>query len=158
MKVAVIMGSQSDLKVTQKGLDMLNHLGVDYELKVISAHRALDVLVDAVNRFEEDGIEVVIALAGKAAHLPGVIAGMSILPVIGVPILGSALTGLDSLLSIVQMPKGVPVATVAVDGAENAAILATQILSVKYPELKKRLKEYKEELKADVLRQNESVA
>jgi len=117
----------------------------------------LDMLTKYVNSFEKDAVKVVIALAGKAAHLPGVIAGMTTLPVIGVPIKGSAFLGMDSLLSIVQMPTGVPVATVAVDAADNAAILACQILALISPELKQKLLKYKRELAKDVAEQDRSI-
>lgn len=157
MKVAVIMGSKSDYDVSKKALEMLEKFGVQYEVRVISAHRALETLETFVSEFEDLDIKVVIGLAGKAAHLPGVIAGMTTLPVIGVPIKGSAFGGFDSLMSIVQMPKGVPVATVAVDGADNAAILACQMLAIKDEILAKKLLEYKEELREDVLKQDESI-
>ena len=106
-------------------------MGIEYDAKVISAHRSLDFAIDFVNKMEENNIELIIAFAGKAAHLAGVLAGISTTPVIGVPVKASTLDGLDALLSTVQMPKGVPVATVAIDGAENAGILAAQILSLK---------------------------
>lgn len=150
MKVAVIMGSISDKDVAKKACEVLKSFGVDYEARVISAHRSLDFAIDFVNSMEEKNIELIIAFAGKAAHLAGVLAGMSILPVIGVPVKSSTLDGLDALLSTVQMPKGVPVATVAINGAENAAILAVEILSVKYDELKFKLKEYKDNMKKQV--------
>lgn len=157
MKVAVIMGSQSDFNIAEKTIKLLNKFDIEADVRVISAHRALPTLIETVQQFDENQVDCVIALAGKAAHLPGVIAGMTIKPVIGVPILGSALTGLDSLLSIVQMPTGVPVATVAVNGAENAAILAAQILSLKYDALKEDLKAYKQELQESVLKQDQEV-
>lgn len=157
MKVAVIMGSKSDYSVSEKALTMLDKFGIEYEVRVISAHRALDTLKEFVDQFEDLGISTVIALAGKAAHLPGVIAGMTTLPVIGVPIKGSAFLGMDSLMSIVQMPKGVPVATVAVDAADNAAILACQILALADDSLKEKLKAYKKELEEDVLEQDRSI-
>ena len=157
MKVALIMGSKSDLPVALKAMEMLDKFGVPYSARVISAHRALDMLTKYVNSFEKDAVKVVIALAGKAAHLPGVIAGMTTLPVIGVPIKGSAFLGMDSLLSIVQMPTGVPVATVAVDAADNAAIQACQILALNSPELKQKLLKYKRELAKDVAEQDRSI-
>lgn len=150
MKVAVIMGSISDKDIAKKACDVLKDFGIEYEAKVISAHRSLDFAIDFVNSMEEKNIELIIAFAGKAAHLAGVLAGISTTPVIGVPVKASTLDGLDALLSTVQMPKGVPVATVAIDGAENAAILATQILSIKYDELKIKLKEYKVKMKEKV--------
>ena len=157
MKVAVIMGSRSDLPVAEKTLQTLSSFGIEYEVRVISAHRALDMLQDYVASFAERNIQVVIALAGKAAHLPGVIAGMTTLPVIGVPIKGSAFGGLDSLMSIVQMPSGVPVATVAVDGAENAAILACQMLALASPELRAKLEAHKLTLEEGVQEQDRQV-
>lgn len=157
MKVSVIMGSSSDYEVAEKSLKMLEKFGVEYDVRVISAHRALEMLKEHVDSFEKNDVKVAIALAGKAAHLPGVIAGMTTIPVIGVPIKSSAFTGMDALLSIVQMPKGVPVATVAVDGAENAAILAVQILALKDENLSKKLLDYKKEMEEGVVEQDKSV-
>lgn len=150
MKLAVIMGSDSDLPVVKKTLDVLKDFGVEYEVKVISAHRTPKKAFDFAENAEKNGFELIIGAAGKAAHLPGVLAGITTLPVIGLPIKSSTMDGLDSLLSIVQMPKGVPVATVAINGAENAGLLAVQILAVKYDNLKEKLKEYKEEMKKQV--------
>lgn len=157
MKVAIVLGSKSDFEIGKKAMDMLDKFEIDYELRVISAHRALENLEEYVDQFDEKGIKAVIAMAGKAAHLPGVIAGMTTLPVIGVPIKGSAFLGVDSLLSIVQMPKGVPVATVAVDAGDNAAILACQILAIADDMLKAKLTAYKLELLEDVKKQDLSV-
>jgi len=157
MKVAVVMGSKSDYEVSEKALKMLEKFGIEYEVRVISAHRALETLKEFVGQFDQLGVKVVIALAGKAAHLPGVIAGMTTLPVIGVPIKGSAFLGLDSLMSIVQMPKGVPVATVAVDGSDNAAILACQMLAISDEDLANKMKDYKKELEEDVLKQDQAI-
>lgn len=154
MKVAVIMGSLSDVDQARKVFDKLDAFGVGYEKRVISAHRALDVLEDYVAEFESREIGVVIALAGKAAHLAGVIAGMVTLPVIGVPIKSSTMDGLDSLLSIVQMPSGIPVATVAINGGENAAILATQILAVADPKYTTALRQDKLAMKEKIIAQN----
>src|SRR5690554_3678008 len=152
MKVSIIMGSISDKKIADKTIQVLEDFGVKYEVKVISAHRSPDLAADFAKNAEANGTEVIIAIAGKAAHLAGVLAGISPLPVIGIPAKSSTMDGLDSLLSVVQMPKGVPVATVAIDGGENAGLLAVQILSVKYPDLRKKFKEYKlqmvEEVKA----------
>lgn len=144
MKVAIVMGSDSDFPIVEKSLKILKDFGVKTEVRVLSAHRTPDKAVEFGKKAEEEGIEVIIAAAGKAAHLGGVLAAVSIVPVIGLPIKSSTLDGLDSLLSIVQMPSGVPVATVAINGAENAAILAIQILSLKYGELKTKLKDFKE--------------
>jgi 5-(carboxyamino)imidazole ribonucleotide mutase len=152
MKVSIIMGSISDKKIADKTIQVLENFGVEYEVKVISAHRSPDLAADFAKNAEANGTEVIIAIAGKAAHLAGVLAGISPLPVIGIPAKSSTMDGLDSLLSVVQMPKGVPVATVAIDGGENAGLLAVQILSVKYPDLRTKFKEYKlqmvEEVKA----------
>ncbi len=157
MKVAIIMGSNSDYEVAKKACITLDEFGIEYQTRVISAHRSLNMLQEYVTEFEKEDIAVVIALAGKAAHLPGVIAGMCSLPIIGVPIKGSAFLGMDSLLSMVQMPKGVPVATVAVDGADNAAILACQILALSNNKLKNKLKAYKKQLEQTVLNQDRSI-
>ncbi len=152
MKVGIVMGSKSDLPVVERTQKILKEFGIDYETRVISAHRTPAAAETFAKTAEEKGIEVIIAAAGKAAHLGGVIAAYTPLPVIGLPIKSSTLDGLDSLLSIVQMPKGVPVATVAIDGAENAGILAVQILSVKYPEIREKMKAYKIKMEEDVLK------
>ncbi len=146
MKVAVVMGSISDKEVADKSVGILKEFGVEVETRVISAHRTPFEALEFAKNAEEEGIEVIIAIAGKAAHLAGVIAGVTPLPVIGLPVKSSTMDGMDSLLSTVQMPKGVPVATVAINGGENAGLLAVQILSVKYPELRDKFKEYKVEL------------
>lgn len=150
MKVGIVMGSISDKQIVDKAIDILKKFNVDMEVRVISAHRTPFEAAEYAKTAEERGIEVIIAAAGKAAHLAGVIAGISPLPIIGLPIKSSTMDGLDSLLSTVQMPKGVPVATVAINGAENAALLAVQILSVKYPELRGKFKEYKLEMEKEV--------
>jgi len=142
-KVAVIMGSNSDLPVLKNCIKILNEFGVETEVSVISAHRTPDKAAKYAKDAEKNGFSVIIAAAGKAAHLPGVLAAYTVLPVIGIPIKSSTLDGLDSLLSIVQMPKGIPVATVAVDGAENAALLAVQILGISDSLLRKKMKQYK---------------
>lgn len=151
MKVGVIMGSQSDWQVVEKCVSILKKFGVDVEARVISAHRTPKVAEDFAVNAEERGFEVIIAAAGKAAHLAGVMAGSTPLPVIGIPMKTSDLGGLDSLLSTVQMPSGVPVATVAVGGAENAGLLAIQMLSIKYPELRERFKAFKKEQEEKVI-------
>ena len=145
-KVAILMGSISDKNIMEGAVDILDKFDISYELKVCSAHRAPNKTKDFAESAENQGFEVIIAGAGKAAHLPGVIASYTTLPVIGVPIKTEDLGGLDSLLSIVQMPPGVPVATVAINGVKNAALLAVQILSIKYPDIKVKFKEYKENL------------
>ncbi len=157
MKVAVVMGSISDKEIGDKVVKILEKFQVEVETKVISAHRTPFKAVEFAQKAEENGIEIIIALAGKAAHLAGIFAGVTTLPVIGVPIKSSTMDGLDSLLSTVQMPKGVPVATVAINGGENAGLLAVQILSLKYPELKEKLKDYKKELAEDVEKMNEEL-
>lgn len=150
MKVAVVMGSISDREVAEKSINMLEKFGVEVEKRVISAHRTPYEAIDFAEKAEKNGIEVIIAIAGKAAHLAGVIAGVTPIPVIGLPVKSSTMDGMDSLLSVVQMPKGVPVATVAINGGENAGLLAVQILSVKYPELREKFKGYKVEMAKEV--------
>lgn len=151
------MGSISDKAISDKVIKILEGFSIDYELKIISAHRTPDLAADFAKNAEANGSEVIIAIAGKAAHLAGVIAGITPLPVIGVPAKSSTMDGLDSLLSVVQMPKGVPVATVAIDGGENAGLLAAQILSVKYPELRARFKEYKKQMADEVVAMNDEL-
>lgn len=152
MKVSIVMGSISDKEVGNKVIKILEKFGVEYELRVISAHRTPYIATEFAEKAEENGTEVIIAIAGKAAHLAGVLAGISPLPVIGIPAKSSTMDGLDSLLSVVQMPKGVPVATVAIDGGENGGLLAVQILSVKYPELRQKFKEYKKEMADEIIK------
>lgn len=150
MKVAIIMGSDSDFPVVQGAYDVLREFGVEVDCRVMSAHRTPDRAINFAKNAEKEGFELIIGAAGKAAHLPGVLAGCSVLPVIGLPIKSSTMDGLDSLLSIVQMPSGVPVATVAINGALNAGLLALQILSVKYPEVREKFHAYKKEMAAAV--------
>lgn len=152
MLVRLVMGSSSDAPIGQKVVDYLKKFEVPYEVSVISAHRALKDLEDLVSK---DDADVYIGIAGKAAHLSGVMAGMSTKPVIGIPAKSSTLDGLDALLSTVQMPKGVPVATVAIDGGENAAILAVQILALANEGLASRLKDFKLEMEEGVRSMNE---
>ena len=151
VKVGILMGSDSDLPIMKKAADMLEKFGIEYEMSIISAHRMPDVFVDYATKAEERGIEVIIAGAGGAAHLPGMCAALFDLPVIGIPIHTKSLGGVDSLYSIVQMPSGIPVATVAIDGAANAAILAAKILSVYDKDLRIALKNYKQEMKDGVM-------
>ncbi len=155
MKAAIVMGSKSDYPVVQRAEAILKDFGIDYETRIISAHRTPRVAEKFASSAEENGIEIIIAAAGKAAHLGGVLAAYTAMPVIGLPIKSSTLDGLDSLLSIVQMPKGIPVATVAIDGAENAGLLAAQILSVKYPELREKMKAYKLKMEAEIIKLDE---
>lgn len=145
-KVAIVMGSVSDETVMKKASDVLKEFGVDYEINVLSAHRMPNKTREFAKSAKDKGIEVIIAGAGEAAHLPGVIASYTTVPVIGVPIKASDLGGLDSLLSIVQMPSGVPVACMSIDGAKNAALLAIQILALKYDDLAEKLEKYKAKL------------
>ena len=153
-EVAVIMGSAKDSKWGQEAAEVLESFGVSYEVKVLSAHRTPDALREYVRRFEESGGKVIVALAGYAAHLAGVIASYTTLPVIGVPLATSALNGEDALLAMVQMPKGIPVATVAVNGAANGALLAIEILALGNKELSERLKEYRRRMAEEVLASN----
>ncbi|WP_026137424.1 5-(carboxyamino)imidazole ribonucleotide mutase [Candidatus Caldatribacterium saccharofermentans] len=146
-KVGIIMGSDSDLPVMEEAARILEEFGVSYEITIVSAHRTPERMFRYAQEAESRGIEVIIAGAGGAAHLPGMVASITPLPVIGVPVKSSALQGLDSLLSIVQMPPGVPVATVAINGARNAGILAAEILGIKYPEVRERVRAYKESLR-----------
>ncbi len=158
--VGIVMGSDSDLPVMQETANILDKFGIGYEINIISAHRTPQRAHEYASSAEERGLEVIIAGAGGAAHLAGVIASMTPLPVIGVPMQTQLSGGLDSLLSIVQMPSGVPVATVAVGkaGAKNAGILtAQQILGVKFPEIREKVKEYKEEIAQEVNKKNEKI-
>lgn len=139
VRVAIVVGSRSDISAAQRASAVLDELGVDSEIRVISAHRAPDLLAGYVASADARGIRVFIAMAGLAAHLPGVIASQTTRPVIGVPMPGGVSDGLDALLAVVQMPKGVPVATVGVGNGENAALLAAEILGVASPELMGRL-------------------
>jgi len=150
MKVTIFFGSKSDTEVMKKAAAVLREFGVTYSSYILSAHRAGELLAETVAKAESDGTEVIIAGAGLAAHLPGVIASMTTLPVIGVPLDGGKVGGLDALLSIVQMPKQIPVATVGLDNAANAGYLACQILSIKYPELKQKLIAFRNKLKEDI--------
>ncbi len=150
-KVGIIMGSDSDLPVMSAAAKMLDDLGVAYELTIVSAHRTPDRLCEYAKTAQERGIKVIIAGAGGAAHLPGMTAAMTVLPVIGVPVQTKALSGVDSLYSIVQMPPGIPVATVAINGALNAGLLAAKILATGDEALAGRLKEYAKDLDTMVL-------
>jgi 5-(carboxyamino)imidazole ribonucleotide mutase len=149
--VGIIMGSDSDLPVMAEASRVLAELGVECETTIVSAHRTPDRLVAYAKGAAARGIEVIVAGAGGAAHLPGMTASMTVLPVIGVPVRTKTLDGLDSLLSIVQMPPGIPVATVAIDGARNAGLLAARILAVSRPELARRLADYAARMESEVL-------
>lgn len=142
-KVALIMGSDSDLPALRPCIKALHNFGIEVEARVISAHRTPDAAATFAKNAKERGFSVIIGAAGKAAHLPGVLAAFTTLPVIGIPIKSSTMDGLDSLLSIVQMPKGIPVATVAIDGGENAAILAAQMIALSNPAVAEKLEAHK---------------
>lgn len=145
-KVAVLMGSKSDFAVVKPAVSVLKNFGVDTIVRVISAHRTPQQAHEFAANAEKNGIEVIICAAGKAAHLGGVIAAYTTLPVIGLPVKTDMMGGLDSLLSIVQMPSGIPVATVGVNGGENAGLLALQILGIRYPEISEKLKQFKKQM------------
>lgn len=150
-KVGIVMGSDSDLPVMAKAADVLKQLGIEYEMRIISAHREPDVFFEYAKTAEEKGLKVIIAGAGMAAHLPGMCAAIFPMPVIGIPMHTSSLGGRDSLYSIVQMPSGIPVATVAINGGANAGLLAAKILATSDPELLERLKGYSAKLKEQVM-------
>ena len=154
-KVGIVMGSDSDMPVMSKAADILEQLGVDYEMTIISAHREPDVFFEYAKSAESRGFKVIIAGAGMAAHLPGMCAAIFPMPVIGIPMHTTSLGGRDSLYSIVQMPSGIPVATVAINGGANAGLLAAKILAVSDEALLNRLKAYSEELKNQVVKKDE---
>ncbi|MBQ9764717.1 MAG: 5-(carboxyamino)imidazole ribonucleotide mutase [Lachnospiraceae bacterium] len=156
-KVGIVMGSDSDLPIMSKAAEILDKFGIDYDMTVISAHRMPDIFFDYANSAEEKGYKVIIAGAGGAAHLPGMLAAIFQLPVIGVPIHTKSLGGVDSLYSIVQMPGGIPVATVAINGGLNAGLLAAKMLAVSDDELLNKLKEYKKGLKDGVVAKAEKL-
>ena len=156
-KVGIVMGSDSDLPVMKKAAEMLDKFGIDYEITIISAHRMPYVFFDYAKTAEEKGFKVIIAGAGGAAHLPGMCAAIFPMPVIGVPIYSKTVGGVDALYSIVQMPSGIPVATVAIDGAANAGILAARILATSDDVLLAKLKEYKGEMKDGVMAKKEKI-
>lgn len=153
-KVGIVMGSDSDLKVMSKAADMLEELGISYEMNIISAHREPDELIAWARGALDSGMKVMIAGAGMAAALPGMCAALTPLPVIGVPLAGSKLDGMDAVFSIMQMPPGVPVATVAIDGAKNAAILAAKIIATSDEALMDKLVAYTREMKEQVVVKN----
>jgi len=157
MKVGIIMGSDSDLPVMKEAADFLDEMGIQYELTVVSAHRTPKRMYEYAETAKERGISVIIAGAGGSAHLPGMVASITTLPVIGVPIKSKTLSGIDSLYSIVQMPAGIPVATVAINGAKNAGILAASILSVSNEELAEKLSTFKENLSKTVIAKAEKL-
>jgi 5-(carboxyamino)imidazole ribonucleotide mutase len=148
--VGILMGSESDLQIMEKAAEVFKEMGVPYEMEISSAHRLPEKTANYAKTARERGIEVIIAGAGMAAHLAGVLAAHTTLPVIGVPLKSGALDGVDALYSTVQMPPGIPVATVGIDGAKNAAYLACEILSIKYPEIAKKLDEFREKMRKDL--------
>ena len=156
-KVGIVMGSDSDMPIMSKAAEVLEELGIDFEMTIISAHREPEEFFSYAKSAEEKGFKVIIAGAGKAAHLPGMCAAIFPMPVIGIPMKTSDLGGVDSLYSIVQMPTGIPVATVAINGAANAGILAAKILATSDAELLERLKTYSEKLKNQVVAKAEKL-
>lgn len=157
MKVAIIMGSTSDLSKVEPAITILKDYGVEVNVRCLSAHRAHLGLSLFIKETETDGTEVIITAAGMAAALPGVVASQTVLPVIGVPISGATLDGMDALLSIVQMPSGIPVATVAINGSKNAAYLALQIMAIKHDEIKEKLIAYRKDMENQAMKANEEV-
>ncbi len=157
MKVSIIMGSLSDLPKLEPMIEILKNYEVCAEVRCLSAHRAHNQLVDYVKEASNNGTEVFIGAAGMAAALPGVIAGLTVIPVIGVPISGKVLDGVDALLSIAQMPPGIPVATVAIDGAKNAAYLALEILGIKYPEVRTKLQNERVIMEENAIKANNEI-
>ena len=155
--IGVIMGSKSDLRIMQAAVDILTELRIPHEVRIVSAHRTPDWMFEYASSAEARGLEVIIAAAGGAAHLPGMVAAKTTLPVLGVPIPATMLNGVDALLSIVQMPKGIPVGTLAIGepGAANAALLAASIVATARPEVRQRLRAWREQRTADVLRETE---
>ena len=156
-QIGVIMGSDSDFNVMEEALTVLQQFEIAYEVKISSAHRTLERTVDWVRAFEDQGGKLIIAGAGLAAHLPGVIAGATVLPVIGVPLSSGALQGVDALYAIVQMPPGIPVATVGIGGAKNAALLAVQILAAEDSALRQKVKDYRAKMQKDVEAKDEAL-
>jgi 5-(carboxyamino)imidazole ribonucleotide mutase len=154
MKAAIIFGSRSDKPVMKKAADVLREFGVEFSAHALSAHRVPELLSGVIGKLEADGVEVIIAGAGLAAHLPGVIASQTLVPVIGVPIVSGSLGGLDALYSIVQMPAPIPVAAVGLDNAANAAYLACEILALKYPGMKEKLAAFRAQMKAGFEREH----
>lgn len=150
-KVAIIMGSDSDLRIMKDAAQVMEELAIPYEIKVVSAHRTPERMVEYGKSAQQRGIDVIIAGAGGAAHLPGMVAALTSLPVIGVPVKLKELDGMDSLLSIVQMPKGVPVATVGINNAKNAGLLAARIIGIKYPQINQKLAENTQNIKDNLI-------
>lgn len=157
LKAAVVMGSDSDYPILKNCIKTLKQFEIETEIHVISAHRTPYRAEEFARNAEKNGIGVIIAAAGKAAHLAGVLAAYTVIPVIGLPIKSSTMDGLDSLLSMVQMPKGIPVATVAINGAENAALLAIQILSLAHPELKEALNVHRKQMTEEIIEKDRRI-
>lgn len=156
-KVLILMGSDSDLPIMSKAAEVLKEMGVSYEMHISSAHRLPERTMELAKNAREKGIEVIICGAGMAAHLAGVVAANTTLPVIGVPLASGALNGVDALYSTVMMPPGIPVATVAIDGAKNAAYLACSMLSIKYPELTQKLEEFRAKTRETLLKKDDEL-
>lgn len=156
-QIGVIMGSDSDYKIMEESIKVLREFEIDFEVKISSAHRTLERTVDWVKAFEAQGGKLIIAAAGLAAHLPGVVAGATTLPVIGVPMRSGAMEGVDALYSIVQMPPGIPVATVGIGAARNAALLAIQILAVEDKSLSIKVKNFRDQMMKDIERKDEAL-
>ncbi len=156
MKIAVVMGSKSDLPKLESGIELMRSFGVEVVVRILSAHRTPAALNQFLSEIKDDTVAI-IAAAGKAAHLPGVIAAQTLIPVVGLPIKSSTMDGLDSLLSMVQMPSGMPVATVTIDSGINAALMALQIAAIKDDELKYKLSEYRNEMARNVLADDASI-
>ena len=157
MKVAIVMGSKSDYSKVEPAINLLKNFDVEVNVRCFSAHRTPNELSEFVKECNNDGTEVIIGAAGMAAALPGVIASLTVLPVIGLPISGSVLDGMDAFLSIAQMPPGIPVATVAINGSKNAAYLALEILAIKYSDIKEKLLQEREQMRLAVLKANEEI-
>lgn len=157
MKVAIIMGSTSDLGKVEPAVEILKEYGVTANVRCLSAHRAHEGLSEFINECNGDGTEVIITAAGMAAALPGVVASQTVLPVIGVPLSGSVLDGMDALMSVVQMPSGIPVATVAINGSKNAAYLALQIIGTSHPEIREKLQAHRVQMEQDAMKANQEV-
>ncbi|MCR5672537.1 MAG: 5-(carboxyamino)imidazole ribonucleotide mutase [Lachnospiraceae bacterium] len=156
--VGIVMGSDSDMSVMSKAAEILDRFGIDYEMRIISAHREPDVFFEYAKGAKEAGMKVIIAGAGMAAHLPGMCAAIFPLPVIGIPMHTTSLGGRDSLYSIVQMPSGIPVATVAIGGGTNAGLLAVRMLAISDEDLLKKLEEYSKEMKQSVIKKDEKLS
>ncbi|MBR3841330.1 MAG: 5-(carboxyamino)imidazole ribonucleotide mutase [Erysipelotrichales bacterium] len=157
MRVAIIMGSTSDLNKVEPAVGILKEYGVQVDVRCLSAHRVHTELSEFIEECNHNGCEAIIAAAGMAAALPGVVASQTVIPVIGVPLSGAVLDGMDALMSIVQMPSGIPVATVAINGAKNAAYLALQILGTSHPEIKEKLWEHRQKMHEDAKKSNEEM-